>query len=206
MVGRAAERTSLLASYSNALANDAQVVLITGAAGIGKTTLVEELIAAVKSAPEDVQVQVGDSAPLVGTTLAYGPFLAALGSQAVGWLLDDDSSGDLLVARHRAFLRVLELLTRLAADIPLLLVLEDLHWADQSSRELLAFLATRLRDERVLIVGTLREEELEAATQAWLTELERRPVVTRLRLGRLADSEIAELVGGLLAAEASPLS
>ena len=203
MVGRAAERTSLLASYSNALANDAQVVLITGAAGIGKTTLVEELIAAVKSAPEDVQVQVGNSAPLVGTTLAYGPFLAALGSQAVGWLLDDDSSGDLLVARHRAFLRVLELLTRLAADTPLLLVLEDLHWADQSSRELLAFLATRLRDERVLIVGTLREEELEAATQAWLTELERRPVVTRLRLGRLADSEIAELVGGLLAAEAS---
>ena len=204
MVGRVAERATLSACYAHARASDAQVVLITGAAGIGKTRLVEELIAAVRSAPGDARVRIGESAPLVGATLAYGPFLAALGDQAAGWLLNDDSSGDMLVARHRAFLRVLELLTRLAAGSPLLLlVLEDLHWADQSSRELLAFLATRLRDERVLIVGTMREEELDAGTRLWLSELEGRPVVTRLRLGRLADTEIAELVTGLLAADAS---
>jgi ATP/maltotriose-dependent transcriptional regulator MalT len=201
MVGRGAERAALSASYAHALAGRAQVLLITGAAGIGKTRLVEELITEVRSTP--AQVRVGESAPLAGATLAYGPFLAALGDQAE-WLLGDDSADDMLVARHRAFLRVRVLLGQLAADSPLLLlVLEDLHWADQSSRELLAFLATRLRDERVLLIGTMREEELEAGTRLWLSELEGRPVVTRLRLGSLADAEIAELVGGLLPAEAS---
>ena len=100
----------------------------------------------------------------------------------------------MLAARHRLFVRVLELLAALAAKSPLVLVLEDLHWADESSRELLAFLAVRLRDKPVLMVGTLREEELAGGVGQWLAELERRPGVTRLRLGRLPDSEIAELV------------
>ena len=91
--------------------------------------------------------------------LAYGPFVAALREQA-GWLLADDRTPDMLAARHRLFVRVLELLAGLAARSPLVLVLEDLHWADDSSRELLAFLAVRLRDQPVMLVGTLREEEL----------------------------------------------
>jgi DNA-binding CsgD family transcriptional regulator len=147
-------------------------------------------------------VRVGESAPQAGKTLAYGPFLAALGDEAA-WLLADDSVGDMLAARHRTFLRVLEVLVGLAGQSPLLLVLEDLHWADESSRELLAFLATRLRDEPVMMVGTMREEELLAGTRLWLTELEHRPAVTRLRLARLADAEIAELVAGLMPAHAS---
>ena len=56
-------------------------------------------------------------------------------------------------ARHRLFERVLELLADLAAQAPLVLVLEDLHWADESSHELLAFLAVRLRDSPVLVVA-----------------------------------------------------
>ena len=82
-------------------------------------------------------------------------------------------------------------------------VLEDLHWADDSSRELLAFLAVRLHDQPVMLVGTLREEELAGNVGRWLAELERRPRVTRLRLGRLPDGEIAELVTGLLPADAA---
>ena len=172
-------------------------MLVTGAAGIGKTRLAGELAAQVSG-----QVRTGQSAPLAGATLAYGPFVAALGDRA-GWLLADDSAGDMLAARHRTFLRVLELLASLAARSPLLLVLEDLHWADDSSRELLAFLATRLHDEPVMVVGTMREEELAAGVRLWLAELERLPSVTRLRLGRLADAEIAELAAGLLPASAS---
>jgi len=195
------------AAYARAVASQSQVMLVTGPAGIGKSRLVEELIGQVRSAPDDGQVLVGESAPLAGATLAYGPFVAALGDQA-GWLLADDSTGyartgDMRAARHRTFLRMFGLLGSLAARAPLVLVLEDLHWADDSSRELLAFLATRLRGERVLVVGTMREQELEAGTRLWLTELERRPPVTRLRLAPLADAEVAELVAGLLPPQAS---
>jgi DNA-binding CsgD family transcriptional regulator len=202
MVGRVAEQAALSAVYARVREGQSHVALITGAAGIGKTRLVEDLTARARSAPGGGQVRIGDSAPLAGATLAYGPFLAALGGQA-GWLLADDSVGDMLAARHRTFLRVLELLADLAATSPLLLVLEDLHWADESSRELLAFLATRLRAEPVMIVATMREEELEGGTRLWLAELERRPAVTRLRLARLADAEVAQLVAGLLPAETS---
>lgn len=192
----------MAAAYARAMASQPQVMLITGAAGIGKTRLVEQLTAQARSDSGDWQVWVGESAPLAGATLAFGPFVAALGERA-GWLLADDRAGDMLAARHRMFLRVRELLVNSAAQAPLMLVLEDLHWADESSRELLAFLATRLHDERVMIVGTMREEELAAGTRLWLAELERRPAVTRLRLGLLADAEIAELVAGLLPPEAS---
>ena len=105
--------------------------------------------------------------------------------------------------RHRLFERVLALLSDLVARAPLVLVLEDLHWADESSRLLLAFLAVRLKSQPVLVVATLREEDLGAGALRWLAELERCPAVTRLRLTGLADAEVAELVTGLLPAGAS---
>ena len=110
----------------------------------------------------------GESAPLAGAALAYGPFVAALGEQAP-WLLDDDGPGDMLAARHRLFVRVLGLLGDLAAAGPLVLVLEDLHWADESSRELLAFLAVRLRRGSVLLAATVRDEDLDSGQRRWLS-------------------------------------
>ncbi len=202
IVGRVAERKALLAAYAQVVAGRPHVLLITGAAGIGKTRLVEELCAQAEAAAGGTRVLVGESAPLAGAALAYGPFVAALRDQAE-WLLADDGAPDMLAARHRLFLRVLELLAGLATRSPVVLVLEDLHWADDSSRELLAFLAVRLHDRPVMLVGTLREEELAGRVGQWLAELERRPQVTRLRLGRLADGEIAELVTGLLPADAA---
>jgi len=202
IVGRVAERKALLATYARVVAGCPQVLLITGAAGIGKTRLVEELCAQAEAAAGGARVLLGESAPLAGAALAYGPFVAALRDQA-GWLLADDGTPDMLAARHRLFVRVLELLTGLATRSPVVLALEDLHWADDSSRELLAFLAVRLRDQPVMLVGTLREEELTGSVGKWLAELERRPQVTRLRLGHLADGEIAELVTGLLPADAA---
>ena len=202
IVGRVAEREALLAAYARVVAGRPQVLLITGAAGIGKTRLVEELCALAESAAGGARVLLGESAPLAGAALAYGPFVAALCDQA-GWLLADDRTPDMLAARHRLFVHVLELLAGLATRSPVVLVLEDLHWADDSSRELLAFLAVRLRDQPVMLVGTLREEELAGSVGQWLAELERRPRVTRLRLGGLADGEIAELVTGLLPASAA---
>jgi class 3 adenylate cyclase/tetratricopeptide (TPR) repeat protein len=202
IVGRVAERQALLAIYARVVAGRPQVLLITGAAGIGKTRLVGELCAQAESAAGGARVLLGESAPLAGAALAYGPFVAALRDQA-GWMLADDGTPDMLAARHRLFVRVLELLAGLATGSPVVLVLEDLHWADDSSRELLAFLAVRLRDQPVMLVGTLREEELDGSVGQWLAELERRPGVSRLRLRGLADGEIAELVTGLLPADAA---
>jgi predicted ATPase len=129
IVGRIAEREAMSAAYAQTAAGQSQLLLITGAAGIGKTRLVQELTGQAGGA----QVRTGDSAPLAGAALAYGPFVDALADQAE-WLLDEDGPGDMLAARHRLFVRVLGLLTEIAARAPLVLVLEDLHWADESSR------------------------------------------------------------------------
>ena len=197
LAGRVAEVDALTAAYAAVAGGQSRVVLLTGEGGLGKTRLVEELCGRVRSAADGAQVRVGESAPLAGATLAFGPFVAALGDDG-DWLLADGGGGDMLAARHRLFVRVLELLAGLATRAPLVLVLEDLHWADESSRELLAFLAVRLRAQPVLVVGTLREEELGPAARRWLAELERRAEVSRLRLEPLADAEVAGLVTGLL--------
>ena len=115
IVGRVAERKALLAAYARVVAGRPQVLLITGAAGIGKTRLVEELCALAESAAGGARVLLGESAPLAGAALAYGPFVAALRDHA-GWLLADDRTPDMLAARHRLFLRVLELLAGLATS------------------------------------------------------------------------------------------
>jgi len=199
-VGRAAEREAASAAYARAAGGRAQVLLITGEAGIGKTRLIEELDALVGAPHGAAQLRIGESVPLVGSTLAYGPFVAALHDRAE-WLLADDSTGDMLAARRRLFERVLWLLSDLSAQSPLVLVLEDLHWADESSRQLLAFLAVRLREQPVLVVATVRDEDLGNEAQQWLAELERCLRVTRLRLTGLSDAEVADLVADLLPAE-----
>ena len=181
------------AAYARARAGQSQLLLVTGQAGLGKTRLVEDLCASAT----DAQVLTGESAPLAGSALAYGPFVAALRDHA-GWLLDEDQSGDMLTQRHRLFLRVLEVLTGLAAQAPVLLVLEDLHWADESSRELLDFLAVRLREQPIMVVTTLRDDELSGSARRWLAELERRPRVMSLRLAPLTPAEIGEVVADLL--------
>jgi DNA-binding CsgD family transcriptional regulator len=202
IVGRSTELATALACYRRAAAADPQVLLVTGAMGIGKTRLMAEVCARLALEADPVLIKIGESAPLVGTALPYGPFVAALDGHAE-WLLADDSTGDMLAGRHRLFARVLGLLGELAATAPLVLVLEDLHWADESSLEMMSFLAVRLRDQPVLLVGTLREDELGGAVKLWLTELERRSRVTRLRLTRLADAEIADVVADLLPDAAS---
>jgi DNA-binding CsgD family transcriptional regulator len=202
LVGRIAELQTISTLYGRAAAGQSQVLLISGAAGIGKTRLIEELGVLARSASGAVQLRIGESAPLAGATLAYGPFVAALGEEAE-WLLADNAADDMRAARHRLFMRVLTLTSELAARAPLVLILEDMHWADESSRQLLAFLAVRLRAEPLMVAATLREEDLGSDARQWLAELEHRPRVTRLRLTALADAEIAELLADLLPANAS---
>ena len=118
----------------------------------------------------------------------------------------DDATGDDRFAQVRLFELVLGVVDRLARIAPLVLVVEDLQWADPSSRDLLAFLARNLRDERVLLIATIRTDELEPhhAVMTYLAELERGERVDRIDLGRLDRDDVALLLADELGRTADP--
>ncbi|MBX5451430.1 AAA family ATPase [Thermogemmatispora sp.] len=89
-----------------------------------------------------------------------------------------------------------ELLTRVSRQVPLLLVLDDLHWADASSCELLGYLVRRLAGHPVLFIGTCRDSDLAANTvlQTLIAHLQREHGVIRLDLPPLTDEQIAQIV------------
>jgi DNA-binding CsgD family transcriptional regulator/tetratricopeptide (TPR) repeat protein len=225
-VGRQPELAALEGALESVAGGDARVVLVGGEAGIGKTRLVEELV---QLAPGRSNVLWGGCIGLGG--LPYGPVAEALRSLVHG-LTDDrlqalagPHGGDLArilpgleeripmsavpvaasaeVIQPRLFDTILALLDRLAADRPVIWVAEDLHWADPSTLDLLAFLARNARSSRVLFVFTYRSDELHRRHPLvpWLTEIGRVPAIERLELRRLVHDEIHELVGVLQGAE-----
>jgi DNA-binding CsgD family transcriptional regulator/tetratricopeptide (TPR) repeat protein len=103
--------------------------------------------------------------------------------------------------RLQLFESVAALLDELAAAAPLLIVLEDLHWADRSSRDLLRYLLARLVDERVAIVASYRSDDLHRRhpLRPLLAELVRLPGVERMELEPLPDAQVEELVRNLAA-------
>jgi DNA-binding CsgD family transcriptional regulator/tetratricopeptide (TPR) repeat protein len=105
--------------------------------------------------------------------------------------------------RLQLFESVAALICELAAAGPLLIVLEDVHWADRSSRDLLRYLLARLVDEPVVVVASYRSDDLHRRhpLRPLLAELVRLPGVERLELAPLPDAEVANLVRGLATAE-----
>lgn len=176
--GRTAEVDAAMEAFSRAGRGQSQTLLITGEAGIGKTRFLEELTTRI-STGTCARLRTGAAIPLIGPTFPYGPFTAALHDLA-DWLPPDGqpthrTNRDCLTARWHLFERVLALLADLAAHTPFVLILEDLQWADRSSRDLLTFLAVRLRAEQVLLAATIREEDLTHDALRWLAELAAAP-------------------------------
>ena len=138
-VGRARELAELERALEATRAGSGLAVLLAGEAGIGKTRLASEL--AGRARAEGFEVLLGRSIDLVGTVLPYQPFVEAL--RPLGDLrpVDEPPAGSQL----RVFEQTLALLTERAAAAPVLLVLEDLHWADTSTLDLVVFLAHNLR-------------------------------------------------------------
>ena len=136
-----------------ARAGGGTTALVAGEAGIGKTRLASELAARARGA--GFEVLLGRSIDLVGTELPYQPFVEAL--RPLGGLpqVDGQAAGSQL----RVFQETLALLGERAAAAPVLLVLEDLHWADTSTLDLVVFLAHNLDDRRVLLLATYRADE-----------------------------------------------
>jgi predicted ATPase len=156
-VGRVRELGQLRRALDAAQAGRGATVLVGGEAGIGKTRLASELARRARDA--GFEVLLGRSIDLVGTELPYQPFVEALRPLTALRQVDGQAAGSQL----HIFEETLALLTDRAATAPVLLLLEDLHWADTSTLDLVVFLAHNLDDRRVLLLGTYRADELSSA-------------------------------------------
>ena len=229
-VGRAAELDRLDASFGQAVAGAPRIVLVGGEAGIGKTRFVEEF--ARRARTRGARVLTGECLRIGDGGLPFAPFVAALrelvrdvppaalpallgpGRSRLARLvpgLDGSSGADGhgLDSRRRAraqlFEAVLDALERVARQAPLVLVIEDLQWADRSTLDLLSYLARVLRDGSILIVATVRSDEIgdRPALLAHLAELERMDEVERIELGPLGRRDVHQLVERTLGGEPS---
>ncbi len=100
----------------------------------------------------------------------------------------------------RIFEGLLALLRTLGERAPVVLVLEDLHWADGSTRDVTSFLARNARTERLAVIGTYRTDELHRRhpLRPWLSEMERAPRIQRLELARFGREELESQVAAIL--------
>jgi DNA-binding CsgD family transcriptional regulator len=216
-VGREAELAQLEDALAGAIEGSPGVVLVGGESGVGKTRLVAAVVG--RATQRGARVLSGDCVDLGEAELAYAPIVGALRDIDTGEIeamlgpaarglepllpqLDDGgglpANGPLM--QGRVFELVLALLGALARNQPLILVVEDLHWADRSTRELLAFLTRNARAERVLVIATFRTDELHRRhpLRPFLAEAERAPIVSRLSLARFTRSELEAQLAGIL--------
>jgi DNA-binding CsgD family transcriptional regulator len=227
-IGRAEELARLRDLLTRAAAGEPLVALIGGEAGVGKTRLVEQLAAG--AAEQGVRVLHGGCVPLGEDGLPLAPVIQALRGLAgdldpaeldavtgparadLARLVPDlapgtgtaaDGDRGQTASQVRLFALLLGVVERLAARTPLLWVIEDLHWADRSTRDLLAFLVASLGSGRVLLVGTFRSDELHRLhpLRGLLGELARNRRVQRLELARFTRAELTEQLGDLLGAD-----
>jgi DNA-binding CsgD family transcriptional regulator/tetratricopeptide (TPR) repeat protein len=225
-VGRAEELAVLDGALQRAATGVPAFAFIAGESGVGKSRLIAEFEA--RSRESGAQVFVGHCLELGGTVIPYAPVLDALRPVArelalcgeelrdsltpqtrlalaelmpeFGSKLDLPSAGE-PGNQSRLFEGLLALLDRLGAQQPpLVLVLEDLHWADASTRDFLTFLVRSARTEPLCLVATYRSDELHRRhpLRPVLAELERVSGVDRLGLERFDAEEVEALVAAIL--------
>ncbi|GGY87289.1 helix-turn-helix transcriptional regulator [Streptomyces poonensis] len=202
-----------------------QALLLGGEAGVGKTRLIEEFATA--AVREGAVVAVGGCVEIGADGLPFAPFSTALRSlraqlpdevtaaaagqeEELARLLPE--LGETPRGRHdeegtaRLFELTARLLERVAADRTVVVVLEDLHWADASTRHLLAYLFRTLRTGRLVVVATYRADDIHRRhpLRPLLAELDRLRTVRRIELRRFHRPEVARQIAGILAAEPAP--
>ncbi|WP_037683234.1 helix-turn-helix transcriptional regulator [Streptomyces cellulosae] len=221
LIGREDELARLTGVLERARGGQARAVLVAGDAGVGKTRMLDEV--AGLAARSGMTVLAGHCVDLGDVGLPYLPF-----TEVLGVLAADARFTDVLAAhpavdrllgggadtgrdtggRLRLFEGIAGLLADLADLAPLLLVLEDLHWADQSSRDLLRFLLSRgilqrsaggAPPHRLAVFASYRADDLHRRhpLRPLLAELVRLPSVERLELRPMPDAEVARLVRAL---------
>jgi transcriptional regulator with XRE-family HTH domain/tetratricopeptide (TPR) repeat protein len=224
LVGRAVELRHLHTALDAVASGQGRLLLLAGEAGVGKTRLAQEIM---------LRARAQGFAVLTGRcyepqqAVAYYPFLQALAMAEAGadptvlarlpeqWpevnhLLPDHMAStptplplDDRNAQQRLFWQVGGFLQALAERAPLALLLDDLHWADTASLDLLAHLARQARERRLLLVGTYREAEVgrQHPLEGMLRDLTRDELVERLVVHPLAADETTALIGATLGAD-----
>ncbi|MFB6893074.1 AAA family ATPase [Kitasatospora sp. NPDC056327] len=218
-VGRDPELTDLTAALGRAGTGAPQTVLIGGEAGVGKTRLLEEFLQV--ACDRGALTTLGGCLEVGAEGLPFAPLATALRRlhRAVGPDLETAAAGleghlaRLLpdfgeadgepndeYGRARLFEHTARLFERLGTDRTLVLAVEDLHWSDRSTRELLAYLVRTLHRARVLLVATYRSDDLHRRhpLRPFLAELDRLRTVDRMELERFGPREVAAQLAGIL--------
>jgi DNA-binding CsgD family transcriptional regulator/tetratricopeptide (TPR) repeat protein len=225
LVGRDEQMAVLDAALLSVRQGGPSAVLLGGEAGVGKSRLIAEFGASAGAA--GARVLIGGCLELGTDGLPYAPFTAVLrdlvhglGADAVAAMLpgrttrglarllpelgDPDEGGDPGTARARLFEEVLSVLEHLSTGSSVVLVIEDAHWADRSSRDLLTFLIGNQRAINGLaIIVTFRSDELHRThpLRPLLAALDRIDWVERVELPRLSRHDTSELAVRILGRE-----
>jgi DNA-binding CsgD family transcriptional regulator len=197
LVGRVAERAILAGCLRSTIGGQRQVVLVAGEPGVGKTRLAEE---AVDQARElGLACALGRASDDEGSP-PYWPFLqvfrglpGGLPAELYGGLADGEGPAGSARERFRLFEVTAEALMAAAQPSGLLVVLDDLQWADAATVRLLVHLATGVTPARLMVVATYRDTETagQGPLRAAVAALAREASVTRIRLGGLGEAEVA---------------
>jgi len=205
LIGRDNELATLRGHLERARAGDPSLVLVGGEAGIGKTRLLSEL-----ADGAEARVLWGGCLPMGERGLPYLPVIEMLRSlqdegeelpPALEVLLPRRGQPPGRAAnRSHLFQSVIELFDELSEHGPLLVVVEDLHWADRSTRDLLDFVGALLRNQQILVVASFRTDDLSSdhPLRPLLAEWTRRRGVSRLDVEALSTNEGLRLVLGRL--------
>ena len=211
-VGRAAELAVFDRLLERAATGSGSALLVAGEAGIGKSRFVAEVEA--RAVRTDALVLAGECIELAEGELAFAPIVSALrpvidgpgGMAALEGPLRSTlaalwpSLGEAVTSsREQLFEAVYRVLARQAANRPVVLIVEDLHWVDRSSRDLLAFLVRTARRDRLLAVATYRSDELHRRhpLRPFLAELERSGRAERLDLEPLGRAELTDQLAAI---------
>ncbi|HEX7547215.1 MAG TPA: protein kinase [Gemmatimonadaceae bacterium] len=219
VVGRAHDLAAIQAAYADVVRGHGMLVCLAGEAGIGKTTLVESAIAELQNGGVPPIVAIGRCSERLAGTEAYLPVLDALESSldrdttgAVAALVREvaptwagllgrggDSTADrsALASQERLKREIAALLERSSERAPVVLFFDDLHWADASTVDLIAYLGVRLDRMRVLLLATYRDAELRASKHPFVQvqrELAIRGQARELGVALLSEADVADYV------------
>ena len=223
VVGREAERARAYELLDAASGGRGQTLVLAGEAGVGKSAVVRDLVE--RATERGFRLLYGATLENDGG-LPYAPFLAAVRSGFRG--LDRDHLGRVLAQaapdlaelfpelgrsartdqtgadQHRLALAFHGLFATFAREAPVLVAIEDLHWADEASLSLLQYLARELRDTRVLLLATYRSDEMHRRHPFLrvLAGLHRERLATEIALKRLDREQVRELMRATFAATA----
>lgn len=217
MVGRDIELRTLAAAFERSIEGNPQAVLVAGEAGIGKTRLLREFR---ERARTRANVAVGQCIDYGATPVPYAPIVGVLreivadmgaeaardvvgpGRDALLLLLPELGDGPVdwsEVSASRLHDAIAVLLEAYARTAPLVVMIEDLHWADDSTLTMLRFLMRAIANARLLIVASVRSEDVGRGTPAhtFLAESERARLLERVELTRLDRQQVRDLAESL---------